>query len=271
MSNVSIYDKNWTDLVFEDKNKEYGAYQLRQENERTTLLAFFIGILFIASIIGFWLLLSSFGKNPVDDPMLDPDIHITPVTIEPVKPAEPNKPKAFPQKQQPVSHVETVNLSHIEVVATQNATQDVPQNINIDNTPTDTPTGGTGGETGVSTTPAITDGGGTKPEDDTVKIPTQLDRMPEYPGGMGNFYKDVADAIDKSNIEDITSYNVIVGFVIERDGSLSDIKILRGSDKILEKEAIRALKSMRKKWNPGWLNGAKVRTQYSLPIKVANQ
>jgi protein TonB len=50
MSNVSIYEKNWIDLVFEDKNKAYGAYQLRQENSRTTLFAF-LGR-FIATALG---------------------------------------------------------------------------------------------------------------------------------------------------------------------------------------------------------------------------
>ena len=44
MSNVSIYDKSWLDLVFDGKNKEYGAYQLRQQNPRTTLMALFMGI-----------------------------------------------------------------------------------------------------------------------------------------------------------------------------------------------------------------------------------
>ena len=46
MSNVSIYEKNWIDLVFEGKNKAYGAYQLRQENSKTSLFALIGGVVF---------------------------------------------------------------------------------------------------------------------------------------------------------------------------------------------------------------------------------
>lgn len=60
-----------------------------------------------------------------------------------------------------------------------------------------------------------------------------------------------------------------MSFVIEKDGSMSDIKVLRSSDKSLEKEAIRVLKSLKVKWAPGYMDNEKVRTQYTLPIKVA--
>ena len=56
MSNVSIYEKNWIDLVFEDKNKAYGAYQLRQENSRTTLFAFLGSLTLILVLLGGWFL-----------------------------------------------------------------------------------------------------------------------------------------------------------------------------------------------------------------------
>ena len=60
MSHVSIYEKNWIDLVFEGKNKAYGAYQLRQENTKTSLIAFIGGITFMLSLIGGGLMLTSF-------------------------------------------------------------------------------------------------------------------------------------------------------------------------------------------------------------------
>lgn len=266
MSNVSIYEKNWTNLVFEDKNKEYGAYQLRQENPRTTLLAFFLGTLFILSLVGFWLLLSSFNGKPVDDPIVDPDIHVTVVDITPVTPVQPNRPK-IPQ-QEHHSQVEPTNLSHLEVAVTSAAVKDVPQNTDVNNIPANVPVSTTGGEGPAVAAPAT---GGEAPMPDTkIRTTAELDHLPEYPGGIKNFYKDVGNAIDRSNLEDITSSNVIMGFVVEKDGTLSDIRVLRGSDKILEKEAIRALKSMRARWTPGSIDGQKVRTQYTLPIKVAN-
>lgn len=48
MSKLSIYETNWLNLVFENKNKKYGAYQLRQETTKTSLLALFLGIVFLS-------------------------------------------------------------------------------------------------------------------------------------------------------------------------------------------------------------------------------
>ena len=94
MSNVSIYEKNWIDLVFEGKNKAYGAYQLRQENSRTTLFALFIGVLFLISVSGLGMLLSSFSNEKVSCPI----IPIGP-TIRPIKLTE--IPEVKPKQTQP--------------------------------------------------------------------------------------------------------------------------------------------------------------------------
>jgi protein TonB len=48
MSTLSIYENSWINIVFENRNKEYGAYQLRQESTKTSVMAFFTGILFLA-------------------------------------------------------------------------------------------------------------------------------------------------------------------------------------------------------------------------------
>ena len=51
MSNVSIYEKNWIDLVFDGKNQQYGAYQLRKESSKISLLSLFFGTLLVGGII----------------------------------------------------------------------------------------------------------------------------------------------------------------------------------------------------------------------------
>jgi protein TonB len=267
MSNVSIYEKNWTDLVFEHRNKEYGAYQLRNENARTTMLAFFISLLLIFSLFGAWMLLSSFGTTPEDTLAEKPIERIVPVNLTdmpPPPPPPPLQPKSKVQTQAP----KEPNLSNM-VVAVTNDSEDVPKNEDLTNHPTidsELPIG-TNIEAPASTTATVF-----TPAVDTKKIRTtnELDRLPEYPGGMKKFYDYVGSSIEKSEInENLSSVSVIMGFVIEKDGSMSDIRVLRGSDKSLEKEAIRVLKSLRVKWSPGYLDGEKVRTQYTLPIKVA--
>ena len=58
---------------------------------------------------------------------------------------------------------------------------------------------------------------------------------------------------------------VVVGFVVERDGSITDVNILRGVDPSLDREAMRVVKSM-PKWTPGKQNGSAVRVKYQVPV-----
>jgi protein TonB len=69
MSKLSIYETNWINLVFKNRNKKYGAYQLRQESSRTSLFALFIGLLLCVSMMAIPKVLSYFnvGQNmPVE-------------------------------------------------------------------------------------------------------------------------------------------------------------------------------------------------------------
>lgn len=268
MSNVSIYEKNWIDLVFEDKNKSYGAYQLRQENQKTTLFALLGGVLFVLGAIGFWLFFSSFISDAVVKPTEEDRTIITLSGYHPPK-TETAKPKSqHPQTQSPV---EPVNKLNFLVVSTPLATDNVPTNntlpTNQDTTPgtgtgIDTPTNIGGTPTGIATIPIVPDN---KP-----RITSELDRLPEYPGGIKKFYDYVGTNFEKPDVdENISSMNVIMSFVIEKDGSMTDIKVLRSSDKSIEREAIRVLKSLKIKWSPGFKDGDKVRVLYTLPIKVA--
>ena len=97
-----------------------------------------------------------------------------------------------------------------------------------------------------------------------------INEIPKEPEWIKKFYEYVGDSIDKSEVENSSSsVSVIMAFVIEKDGTMTDIKVLRSFDKALENEAIRVLKALRIKWSPGYLDGEKVRTLYTLPIKVA--
>ncbi|WP_293891131.1 energy transducer TonB [Flavobacterium sp.] len=263
MSNVSIYEKNWIDLVFEDKNKAYGAYQLRQENPRITLFAFFGGILFLFSLLSIGILLTSIDKMSTDVPLIPIDDPITPVNLGQLP--EP-KPK-HSQPSHPSPAEPTPNLSHLVVAATPLAV-DVPTNDNFttnqNTTPgvgSDIPSKGNEGPAVTVALPIIEKG---------PVSPSELDRLPEYPGGIKKFYEYVGNNFEKPDVgESMDAISVIMSFVIEKDGSMSSIKVLRSSDKNMEREAIRVLKSLRIKWSPGYKDGDKMRTLYTLPIKVA--
>ena len=91
--------------------------------------------------------------------------------------------------------------------------------------------------------------------------------MPEFPGGNGAVAEYVRENMKYPAIakEKGTQGRVIVQFVVNRDGSIVDAKVLRGVDPYLDKEAIRVISSM-PKWKPGMQRGKAVRVKYTVPV-----
>jgi len=93
MSNLSIFKTTWDDLVFEGRNKDYGAYQLRQENPKTTMLALLSALFLVAFAVSVPTLLNHYFRKTV--PKTTPEIlTLTPVSYFPVTP-KPVKEKAI--------------------------------------------------------------------------------------------------------------------------------------------------------------------------------
>ena len=97
----------------------------------------------------------------------------------------------------------------------------------------------------------------------------KLKVQPEYPGGIVEFLKFVDSKIDRKNIEQGAKGNLkaYVSFIVERDGSLSEIKVLRDPGFGLGAEVIKAIKKS-PKWKPGQLEGKDVRSTYNVPVVV---
>lgn len=94
-----------------------------------------------------------------------------------------------------------------------------------------------------------------------------IEVLPEYPGGIGKFYQFIGDNYKTPTAVDFLGGKVYVSFIIEKDGSVADIKVLRDVGFGTGKEAIRVLE-LCPKWSPGRQNGKNVRCSYSLPISL---
>ncbi|MBN1650767.1 MAG: energy transducer TonB [Bacteroidales bacterium] len=99
-----------------------------------------------------------------------------------------------------------------------------------------------------------------------------VENMPEFPGGEAAMYKFIGKNIEYPRMakESGISGRVFVTFVVERDGSVTDVQILRGIGGGCDEEAIRVIKMM-PKWTPGKQRGKPVRVQYRMPIKFTLQ
>lgn len=271
MSKPNLYETNWINLVFENKNKEYGAYQLRRESTRTSVFALFIGILLCASLMSIPKALSYLHvqKNiPVIIPKLDQIIHVTNIMPDLIKKTEKQIPPEAPQRKA-AAIIDKKQLTNPTIVKADQATPDIAKNIEnnslIDKNndgPATTGISSTGPQgSGTDTTKGIDSG-------NDVVFSNALDKQPEFPGGINKFYAYISRKFESPEIDEVKNIRIFVYFVVEKDGSMSDIQVKNNPGYGLEKEAIRVLKSLKTKWTPGIINSKPVRTAYSLPITV---
>ncbi|MDN5287678.1 MAG: TonB family protein [Mucilaginibacter sp.] len=99
------------------------------------------------------------------------------------------------------------------------------------------------------------------------RVFTSVEQVPQFPGGLMAFGRFLSSSIKypKADFDNGTQGRVIVTFIVEQDGALSNIKITRGISEGLDNESLRVLKNS-PKWQPGIQNGKPVRVQYSVPV-----
>ncbi len=270
MSKLSIYENKWTDLVFENKNKEYGAYQLRQENSKNSVTALFMGLLLITALGSAPVLISKIRTSPVEvepEPQIyEPTIvHVDPIVVPP-----PPAPPAPMVEHSTAPKTDAVQLTNPVVSRTQDAVDDIA--VNTENVPVSDNTVGNGPVTNVM--PSSGGNGDVASVTPKIEGPVSsaiLDKQPEFPGGIGQFYKYVGNNFRRPELDAEKTLRVYVSFVVEKDGSLTDIMVKNDPGYGMGKEAIRVLKSLKTKWAPGILNGQAVRTAYNLPITIKTE
>jgi protein TonB len=270
MSRLSIYETNWIDVVFENRNREYGAYSLRQENTKTSLFALFIGVLLLTSAISIPMVYNYLNPDH-RIPSLVPDLPpVVVVDITPyVAPETKVEEAVVPKIKNPITENNNTQLINPTIVHAAAATPEViAKNTELKSNTSDNPTGAA--STGLVTTPST---GTTVPStsgitDTTILSSNVVDKMPEFPGGIKKFYTYVGNNFEKPEIDSENAIRVSISFVIEKDGSMTDIKVLKDPGYGLGTEAIRVLKSLKTKWSPGLFEGKPVRTSYNLPITI---
>lgn len=271
MSNLSIYEKKWLDLVFEGRNQSYGAYRLRIENSKTTLISLLLGtMLFLGGLTAFSL--ANTAPEATSMPAFNPDVIIKVQHVTQPKKEQPQQ-AAAPKVEQPKQKNDERQLINPQVVS---STDDLPEIMTNAQAAVAV---SHSGEVGTGNSVITSSGSGISTTTDTRDAPAitaTLDKLPEFPGGIQKFLNYVGTNfrepdLDNSRLEKGKAVTVIVSFVIEIDGSMTDIKVLRDPGYRLGDEAVRVLKSQKTKWKAGIKNGKSVRTLYTLPISVIPQ
>ncbi|WP_293874232.1 energy transducer TonB [Flavobacterium sp.] len=255
---LDLFNKQWIDIVFEGRNKAYGAYELRQENSRTTFRALIIGAVVFGLAVSAPLIISLIPDFSKKDASLDQKI----VTIK-LPPKE--QPKDLPPPPPPPPKVDQVKFVKPVVAKTEEVVEDPPKVEDIKDKKLGAETV-KGDPDAPLTVEPVGNGPSVTAEDNTIYNSAGIEVNAAFPGGLDKFYKFVGKNFQVPE-EDGLKGKVFVTFVVEKDGSLTDIKVIRDIGYGTGKEAIRVLKSC-PRWNPGEQNGKKVRVLYSLPISI---
>ena len=109
----------------------------------------------------------------------------------------------------------------------------------------------------------------TKVDENTIYNTAGIEKKPEYPGGLAEFYKYIGKKYRTPNVKGLQG-KIFVTFIVEKDGSITDVKVLRDIGYGTGEEAVRVLQKC-KNWIPGEQDGRKVRVLYSLPIVIQTQ
>ncbi len=247
------------DIVFEDRNKEYGAYEIRRSHNKNILIALIITGSSFAFIISLPAIID-WIKNKTEDVAVPVDI--TPVDLTAPPPIDETEPPPPPPPPPPV--METVKFTP-PVVTDEEVVEDPPP-VQTEETPQIS----TQTQEGDSDQPLIQEVENTVVQPVEDKPLTIVEQMPTFPGGEGEMMKYIQKNVQYPQVEKEAgiSGTCYVTFVVEKDGSITDVKVLRGvsGGPGCDKEAMRVVKSM-PAWKAGKQNGREVRVQFNLPIK----
>ena len=285
MSKIDLYDPKWVDMVFADKNKAYGAYQLRKSVSQRNIKA--LVILLVAAFIGGGYLAYQIKKHK--DELAAQEAYAAKMELAALEQAKKEQAerkkqqkKEEPKKVEPEKVVPetraTVKFTAPVIKDDKDVKEEMPPMVKMNR---ETKAIGTETKDGVEDRNIVADRSTVatpeqiipkieKPvaeapkEDIEKKIFTFAEQQPTFKGNVQawltshlNYPASAAD----NNIQG----KVVVKFVVGRDGSVSRAEVVRGVDPALDREALRVVNSM-PKWNPGMNNGQPANVWFQLPI-----
>lgn len=273
MAKIDLVSNEWTDLIFQGKNQAYGAYKLRKGTSKRNVMS--IVIMAIAALIGFAAILLKNAYEASQKAKFEQVVEAT--TIKEVKKKAKVKRKA-PVKVEQEQKVEKVKSSIKFTAPVIKKDSEVKPEEEMksqeDLNKTSTSIGafdvkGNDEAAGVvlQAKQDIAQPEPPKHEEVENKVFTTVEQMPSFPGGDAALMNWLRNNVRYPAVaeENGIQGRVVVSFVVERNGSITDVQVVKSVDPSLDKEAARVVKSM-PNWVPGKQNGSAVRVKYNVPV-----
>ena len=277
MAKIDLYDPKWVDMVFAGKNKEYGAYQLRKGTSGRNIKSLLILVIAAALVGGFlaWKVIEQKKAEEQQAYMEAMELaNLQKQAKKEEKKKEPVKPKIEPKKEIPVAR-ETQKftapvIKKDELVKEENQVKQMDKLDEKVAVGTENKEGtkdrlaeAVRSDIAVAAPPPPP---APKPEVSN-KVFDVVEEMPHFPGGAAALQAFLSSNTKYPVVaqENGVQGRVIVSFVVERDGSITDVRVVRSVDPSLDREASRVVRSM-PRWSPGKQNGSAVRVKYTVPV-----
>ena len=272
MSKIDLISSDWVDLVFEGRNKAYGAYRLRKSTTKRNILAMVAVVILL--VVAFIILTV---KNFVDEQRAK--VAMTQVAEltnykQPEKKAEVKQKKIEVEPERVVERVKSsIKFTAPVIKKDEEVKPDEELKTQDELMSTKTAIGtfdvkGNDDANGeiLKAKEVIAEPEPPKHEEEN-KVFDIVEQQPLFPGGPAALMKYLSEHTKYPVVaqENGVQGRVTVQFVVEKDGSISDVHVLRGVDPSLDKEAVRVVKSM-PRWTPGKQNGITVRVNYRVPV-----
>jgi len=256
---LNIFSHNWVDLVFEGRNKEYGAYVLRKKGDAYLVRSFVLAVVLFTLFISGPVIMSYIkSKMPVEK-----EITVDDVTLTEPPPIDKNEPPP-PPTEPPPPLKSTVKFVPPEILPDEKVPDEEPPPIQDELKDKDVAKETVKGDPDGVDKSLIDDLGDGPPE-----IMTFAEQMPEFKGGADEMYRYLSKNINYPPLarENGIEGKVILTFVVGTDGKISQIEQV--GKKLgwgLDEEATRVVKGM-PAWMPGKQNGKAVYVKFTLPIR----
>ncbi len=282
---VDLSSKEWTDVIFEGKNKEFGAYELRrQSDKRHNRAVIFVLIGLILVLIGgyFWGMYSDYRREQ-RELELQAQLEQQLADIAAAEAEEPEEVEEVPQAVEepqreealPEEILNTIKDTEISIAADEEVTEDITSKDDV--AESTAAAGSTTFDQGTDDLNVVREHKEEiiveeKHEPVKEEIFTAVEQMPQFPGGEGELLKYISTHIKYPTMaaENNIQGRVVVKFVVQKDGKVGEVVVLRGQDPDLDKEAVRVVKTL-PNFIPGKMNGQAVSVWYTLPINFKLQ
>ncbi len=272
ISNQSAY----LEIIFKNKNKDYGAFELRKNYQnragKSLTIALFIITSFLLIQYFSTILFNVNGKKIIDFIDKNEDkVIIKEIVFEKIKTEKPKIDLPTTNKKVPLSGNIVNQNNFVEQVNTSTSSTRIEQTTASSSTTTSSFNGNSASGHGennngtgigaVNSTTTLTN------EKETTFEDFAVDALPEFPGGENALIKYLSDKLEypEKAIQRNKQGKVLIGFVVDKNGKIKDIEVLESMGKECDEEAIRVIRSM-PKWKAGSVNGQSVNVKFSVPI-----